>query len=203
MADWEIDELFLVKGGMELVFTTNNIHKLQEARLILGERVSLRSLQDIGCDVDIPETGDTLEQNSLQKANYIWEHYGLDCIADDTGLEVFALGGAPGVYSARYAGKEHDFIANRKKLFRELNGIDMRSAQFRTVITLIRGGIIKQVEGVVEGTITTEERGESGFGYDSMFVPKGETRSFGEMTADEKAAISHRKRALEALCKIL
>ena len=188
---------------MTLVFATNNAHKLQEARLILGERVQLKSLREIGCTADIAETADTLEGNSLMKAQFVWEHLHVDCFADDTGLEVEALDGAPGVYSARYAGKEHDFAANRHKLLQEMEGKSNRQAQFRTVVTLIRKGEVQQVEGAVRGTILQEERGEGGFGYDSLFVPAGYDRSFGEMSADEKAAISHRKRALEALCKII
>ena len=188
---------------MELVFATNNDHKLEEARLILGDRVSLKSLQDIGCTADIEETADTLEGNSLQKAQYVWQHFGLDCFADDTGLEVEALDGAPGVLSARYAGKSHDFAANRRKLLDEMHGKSNRNARFRTVITLIRGGKTEQVEGCVTGRIAISETGSGGFGYDSVFVPEGEKRSFGEMTNEEKAAISHRKRALEKLCQIL
>ncbi len=188
---------------MTLVFATNNAHKLEEARLILGARIQIKSLQDIGCHADIPETSDTLEGNSLQKAKYVWEHYGIDCFADDTGLEVEALHGAPGVLSARYASEAHDSAANRKKLLESMCGKSNRNAQFRTVITLIKGGEAEQVEGIVKGNIASKETGSGGFGYDSLFIPQGYDRSFGEMTAEEKAAISHRKRALEELCKLL
>lgn len=188
---------------MELVFATNNNHKLEEARLILGGQVELKSLSEIGCEADIEETADTLDGNSMQKAMYVWQHFGVDCFADDTGLEVEALDGAPGVFSARYAGEDHNFAANRKKLLSEMADKPNRRARFRTVVTLIRQGVAQQVEGCVYGTIARQETGDGGFGYDSVFVPDGENRSFAEMSAEEKAAISHRKRALDNLCRLL
>ena len=151
----------------KLVFATNNAHKLEEISAILGDKVEILSLKDIHCQVDIPETADTLEGNSLLKAQYIREHYGMDCFADDTGLEVEALNGAPGVYSARYAGGEgHDSEANMRRLLKELEEKENRKARFRTVIALILNGEVHQFEGTVEGHILREKRGSSGFGYD-------------------------------------
>ena len=184
-----------------MVFATNNEHKLREIRQILGSQIEIQSLSDIGCTEDIPEDSDTLEGNALQKARYVAEKYGVDCFADDTGLEVDALGGAPGVHSARYATDGHDFAANRAKLFRELEGKSDRTARFRTVIALIEGGVEHCFEGIVEGTITTEERGEGGFGYDPMFQPEGYTQTFSELSPEEKNAISHRGTALRKMCK--
>lgn len=186
-----------------MVFATNNPHKLQEIRQILGESLRVQSLAEIGCTDDIPETAPTLEGNAEIKARYVAEHFGTDCFADDTGLEVPALGGAPGVYSARYAGPGHDSAANMTKLLREMEGVTDRRARFRTVIALLRGGKLELVEGVVNGTIATEPHGTDGFGYDPVFIPEGGVRTFAEMSADEKNAISHRGRAVEALAKIL
>lgn len=188
----------------KLVFATNNAHKLEEVRAILGENIEVLSLDDIGCHADIPETAETLEGNAALKAEYIYEHYGLDCFADDTGLEVEALDGAPGVYSARYAGGEgHDSEANMKKLLKELEGKDNRRAQFRTAICLIESGKEYLFEGIVKGGIIEEKRGVSGFGYDPVFVPEGYGETFAEMGGEEKNKISHRARAVQQLCAYL
>ena len=188
----------------KLVFATNNAHKLEEIRAILGDKVESLSLNDIHCHADIPETDDTLEGNAALKAAYIYEHYGLDCFADDTGLEVEALNGAPGIYSARYAGGEgHDSEANMKKLLREMEGKENRRAQFRTAICLIEGGKETLFEGIVKGEIIREKRGGSGFGYDPVFVPEGYTETFAEMGSEEKNKISHRARAVQQLCAYL
>lgn len=188
----------------KLVFATNNAHKLEEIRAILGEKVEILSLKDIHCDTDIPETADTLEGNAALKAEFIYKHYGLDCFADDTGLEVEALGGAPGVYSARYAGGEgHDSEANMKKLLKVLSGETNRKAQFRTAICLIEGGEEHLFEGVVKGEIIEEKRGNSGFGYDPVFVPEGFSQTFAELGAEIKNQISHRARAVQCLCEYL
>lgn len=188
----------------KLVFATNNAHKLEEIRAILGDKVEVLSLKDIQCDVDIPETADTLEGNAVLKAEYIYRHYGLDCFADDTGLEVEVLNGAPGVYSARYAGGEgHDSEANMRKLLAEIEGKTDRKAQFRTAICLIEGGAEHLFEGVVKGEIIEEKRGASGFGYDPVFMPEGYTETFAEMGSEEKNRISHRARAVQALCAYL
>lgn len=187
----------------KLVFATNNAHKLEEIKAILGEQVEILSLKDIGCDTDIPETADTLEGNASLKARYIYEHYGMDCFADDTGLEVEALDGAPGVYSARYAGEGHDSEANMQKLLVNLKEITDRKAQFRTVISLIEQGEEHQFEGIVKGCILEEKRGDSGFGYDPIFQPEGYDRSFAELGNDIKNRISHRARAVALLCNYL
>ena len=188
----------------KLVFATNNAHKLEEISAILGDKVEILSLKDIHCQVDIPETADTLEGNSLLKAQYIREHYGMDCFADDTGLEVEALNGAPGVYSARYAGGEgHDSEANMRRLLKELEEEENRKARFRTVIALILNGEVHQFEGTVEGHILREKRGSSGFGYDPVFVPEGYTESFAELGEEIKNQISHRARAVQKLAEFL
>lgn len=194
-----------------LVFATNNSHKLREARQILGDRVNILSLSDIGCNDDIPETADSFEGNALQKARWVSERYGHDCFADDTGLEVDALGGAPGVMSARYAeangyGTSHDSPANVRLLLENLKDVAMpgeRRARFRTAVALIRGGHEQVVDGIVEGHITREGYGTDGFGYDPVFMPDGFDRTFAEMTPDEKNAISHRGRALRNLLAVL
>ena len=180
---------------MKLVFATNNKHKLQEVRDIVGDRVEVLSLADIGCHDDIPETADTLQGNALIKARHIYEKYGLDCFADDTGLEVEALDGAPGVYSARYAGEECDSEANMQKLLQNLTGKTNRNAQFRTVIALIINGEEKLFNGIVKGAIATEKKGDSGFGYDPVFVPEGYSESFAQMSSEMKNSMSHRFRA--------
>ena len=184
---------------MKIVFATNNQHKLSEIRQILGGRVEVLSLNDIDCHVDIPETGTTLEENALQKAQYVYDHYHIDCFADDTGLEVEALGGAPGVYSARYAGEGHDSEANMTKLLHELGENNNRRARFRTVIALIQQGEVHQFEGIVNGQIIRERRGGEGFGYDPIFQPDGYDQTFAEMTAEDKNSISHRGRATAKL----
>ncbi len=200
---------------MKIVFATNNSHKLQEIRDILGSEFDIVSLKDIGCDVDIPETGNTLEENALQKAQYVYDHYHLSCFADDTGLEVEALGGAPGVHSARYAeGTDHDSEANMAKLLRELDGKTNRKARFRTVICLIQKKdvcpcgctSVKQVhqfEGIVDGHIDTEKHGTEGFGYDPIFIPEGYDKSFACLGEDIKNGISHRARAVAKLAEYL
>lgn len=187
----------------EIVFATNNQHKLSELRRIVGERFHILSLSDIGCHEDIPETADTLTGNALQKARYVKEHYGYDCFADDTGLMVDALGGAPGVYSARYAGPGHDSAANMRLLLHNMQGVTDRSARFVTVIALLLNGDELTFEGCVEGEILTAPEGEGGFGYDPVFRPEGHDVSFALMTADAKNAISHRGRATARLMEYL
>lgn len=188
---------------MKLVFATNNRHKLDEVRAIVGDKVEVLSLNDIGCHDDIPETADTLQGNALIKARYIYEKFGVDCFADDTGLEVEALDGAPGIFSARYAGEECDSEANMQKLLQNLTGKSNRNAQFRTVIALIIKGEEKLFNGIVKGTITEEKRGDSGFGYDPVFVPEGFSESFAQMSGDMKNSISHRYRATLELSNYL
>jgi XTP/dITP diphosphohydrolase len=185
-----------------LVFATNNAHKLDEVRSILGSRFTVKSLKEIGCEADIPETADTLEGNALMKARFLYEKYGVDCFADDTGLEVTALGGAPGVHTARYAGN-HDSEANMKKLLNELDKKSDRSAQFRTVIALIIEGKEFLFEGIVKGTIAKEKAGDGGFGYDPIFIPDGFTQTFSQMGNDSKNHISHRALAVEKLYNYL
>lgn len=187
----------------KLVFATNNAHKLEEIRAILGNNIEILSLADIGCHEDIPETSDTLEGNARQKSLYIYEHYGLDCFADDTGLEVEALDGAPGVYSARYAGNGHDSQANMKKLLAEMKEKSNRKARFRTIISLIEKGEEQQFEGIVRGEIIREEKGDSGFGYDPVFQPEGYDATFAELGNEIKNKISHRARAVNLLCEYL
>ena len=184
---------------MKLVFATNNKHKLQEVRDIVGDRVEVLSLADINCCDDIPETADTLQGNALIKARHIYEKYGFDCFADDTGLEVEALDGAPGVYSARYAGEECDSEANMRKLLENLTGKTNRNAQFRTVIALIVKGEEMLFNGIVKGNIATEKRGDSGFGYDPIFIPEGHCESFAQMSSEMKNSMSHRFRATQQL----
>lgn len=186
-----------------IVFATNNAHKIEEVKAVLGGGYELVTLKEVGITEDIPETGATLDENASIKAQYVYARTGLDCFADDTGLEVDALNGAPGVRSARYATDGHDTAANNRKLLSELEGKDNRKARFRTVISLIRNGVETQVEGIVEGRIATQEAGCGGFGYDPLFIPKDYDISFAEMSAEEKNAISHRGRAVAALVKIL
>ena len=201
----------------ELVFATNNAHKLQEVQEMLGHAFTIRSLKEIGCYEELPETHDTLEENAFEKARYIREHYGYDCFADDTGLEVAALDGAPGVYSARYAGIDetdyingnnrwgqqgdsHDSEANMRKLLANLEGKN-RTARFRTVVALIYQGKEYQFEGIVDGAIATEKHGGEGFGYDPIFMPDdmGGELTFAEMSSADKNRISHRGRAMQKL----
>ena len=188
---------------MKIVFATNNAHKLSEVSAVLGNDFELVTLREVGITEDILETGATLDENASIKARYVYERTGLNCFADDTGLEVEALGGAPGVHSARYATDGHDFAANNRKLLRELEGKVNRKARFRTVISLIVDGVERQVEGIVEGEITTSESGAEGFGYDPLFMPEGYDRTFAEMSAEEKNAISHRGRAVAKLVEML
>lgn len=185
------------------VFATNNTHKLEEVSAILKDKVELLSMKDINCSVDIPETADTLEGNALIKARYILKNYHSDCFADDTGLEVEALKGAPGVYSARYAGDAHNSEANMKKLLQDLERIENRKAQFRTVFALIIDGKEHLFEGIIKGEIIKNRRGTSGFGYDPVFVPEGYTQTFAEMGNELKNKISHRALATHKLCKFL
>ena len=187
----------------KFVFATNNAHKLEEVTAILGNRIELLSLKDIHCHVDIPETADTLEGNALLKAQYIFENYQMDCFADDTGLEVEALNGEPGVYSARYAGDGHNAEANMLKLLHNMEGIENRKAQFRTVFALIIDGKEHLFEGFIKGEIIKTSRGNSGFGYDPIFVPEGYSQTFAEMGNELKNQISHRAIATNKLCKFL
>lgn len=187
----------------DIVFATNNQHKLEEIRRIVGGKFRILSLKEIGCEEDIHETADTLEGNALMKARFVKEHYGYDCFADDTGLMVDALGGAPGVYSARYAGPGHDSAANMALLLKNLDGVTERSARFVTVIALILNGQEMTFEGRVEGEILTVPAGTSGFGYDPVFKPTESSVSFAEMSADAKNAISHRGRATAKLMTYL
>ena len=193
-----------------IVFATNNAHKLEEIRQIMPYSLQVLSLKDIGCDVDIPETGATLQENALIKAQYVLEHYGMACFADDTGLEVYALNNEPGVYSARYAGGDgHDSEANIQKVLKNLDGIENRKARFRTVIAFIRKNKVTDekevslVEGIVNGSITTHKRGTAGFGYDAIFIPEGYDQTFGELGMDIKNEISHRARAVKNFAKEL
>ena len=193
---------------MKLVFATNNAHKLQEVRQILDERFLVKGLAEIGCHEDIPETASTLEGNALQKARYVHDHYGLDCFADDTGLEVEALDGAPGVFTARFGqmngyGESHDAEANIHCLLDKLQHSENRHARFRTAIALVMDGQEHLFEGIVEGEILRQKSGCEGFGYDPVFAPEGRGVSFAEMPAHEKNAISHRGRAIEALVRFL
>lgn len=191
-----------------LIMATNNEHKLREIRQILGDKYEVKGLKEIGCLEDIPETSDTLEGNALQKARYVYEHYGLNCFADDTGLEVEALGGAPGIYTARYGsmngyGDSHDSDANIACLLDRLQGATTRKARFRTVIALLQGGKEHLFEGIVEGEILTERRGQDGFGYDPIFAPLETGITFAEMGPAEKNRISHRGRATQKLATFL
>ena len=187
----------------KFVFATNNAHKLEEVTAILGDKIELLSMKDIHCSADIPETADTLEGNALLKARYIFENYHLDCFADDTGLEVEALNGAPGVYSARYAGDAHNSEANMQKLLQDMEGMENRKARFRTVFALIINGKEHLFEGIVKGEITKHRHGTSGFGYDPVFIPEGYTQTYAEMGNELKNKISHRALATNKLCNFL
>ncbi len=188
---------------MKLVFATHNQGKLREVQRLMPPNLKLLSLRDIGCHDDIPETGETLEENALAKAQHIKFHYGYDCFADDTGLLVYALNGAPGVHSARYAGPDRDSNENMDKLLREMEGIANRKARFKTVIALILGEKELLFTGIAEGKIIHEKRGTEGFGYDPVFVPEGDTRSFAQMSLSEKNEVSHRARAFSKLISYL
>lgn len=190
---------------MRLCFASNNAHKLDEIRPLLPPTVQLLSLADIGCHEELPETQPTLEGNARQKAQYVFDNYGVACFADDTGLEVTALGGEPGVYSARYAGPQREATDNVAKLLRELATQPRREAKFRTVIALVRGGgEVREFSGEVAGTIAQAPIGGRGFGYDPVFIPtEGDGRTFAEMTLAEKNLLSHRARAVEGLVRFL
>ena len=187
----------------KIVFATNNEHKLREIRAIIHDGTEVLSLADIGCHADIPETADTLEGNALIKAHFVYDNYGYDCFADDTGLEVEALDGAPGVHTARYAGDDQDSQANMRKLLQEMKGKDNRNARFRTAIALIQGGEEHLFSGEVRGTITTEPLGNKGFGYDPVFIPEDTGLTFAQLGEDVKNRISHRARAVAKLTEFL
>lgn len=188
---------------MKLVFATNNRHKIEEVQHLLKGDVQLLSLQDINCREELPETGDTLAANAIQKASYVHEKFNADCFADDTGLEIEALNGRPGVYSARYSGEEKSAEKNMKKVLKEMQGIQNRQAYFKTVISLIINNKQYLFEGTVNGNISTELKGAKGFGYDPIFIPDGHGRSFAEMTLEEKNKISHRGVAVKKLAAFL
>ena len=188
---------------MKIVFATNNAHKLGEVAQVVGDKFELITLRECGITGDIPENEPTLEGNALAKARYVYERTGLNCFADDTGLEVDALGGEPGVRSARYATDGHDDEANKKLLLERMQGVESRAAQFRTAVALIIGGNEYLFEGVVRGDIATEEHGEGGFGYDPLFFPEGGDKTFAEMSAEAKNEISHRGRAVRKLAEFL
>ncbi len=188
---------------MKLVFATNNRHKLEELQAILGNSFELLSLKDIGCNEEIPEDYSTLEENARQKAFFIYEKYGYPCFADDTGLEIKALNGEPGVLSARYAGESKDSQANMDKVLAKLKTKTNRNARFRTVISLVIDGNEQMFEGIVDGEIISEKKGNTGFGYDPIFLPNGFQKTFAEMSLNEKNQISHRARAVQKLTDYL
>nr|WP_247672655.1 non-canonical purine NTP diphosphatase [Aquimarina sp. MMG016] len=188
---------------IKLVFATNNLNKLKEVQVLMPSHIQLLSLSDINCTEDIPETSDTIEGNAIQKAQYIKEKYGYECFADDTGLEVEAINGDPGVYSARYAGPEKDADNNMNKLLQELKGQVNRDAQFKTVIALELNNELKTFTGICKGTITQDKQGDGGFGYDPIFLPKGYTKTFAELSLAEKNRIGHRGKAVQQLIKFL
>jgi len=188
---------------MKLVFATNNQNKLEELQSLLGSSIDLLSLKDINCSDEIPETGVTLEENALQKSKYIHDRFNINCFADDTGLEIEALNGEPGVYSARYAGEDKDASKNMEKVIDKMRSVSNRKARFRTIISLILDNLEYQFEGIVDGIITTEKSGSKGFGYDPIFIPNGYQESFAEMNLAEKNKISHRARAVQKLIKFL
>ena len=187
----------------KLVFATNNAHKLEELRAIVGDKYEILGLKDIGCNDDIPETATTLQGNAIIKAQYVKKQYGYDCFADDTGLEVEALDGAPGVYSARYAGEECDSLKNMNLLLANMQGKENRKARFRTVIALTKGDEVLLFDGIVNGTILHAPIGENGFGYDPVFEPENIGLSFAQMKSEDKNAISHRGRATRKLIDYL
>lgn len=188
---------------MKIVFATNNAHKLSEVAQVVGEKFELVTLRECGITEDIPENEPTLEGNALAKARYVYSRTGLNCFADDTGLEVDALGGEPGVRSARYATDGHDDEANKRLLLERMQGVENRAAQFRTAVALIMDGEEYLFEGIVRGDIATEEHGEGGFGYDPLFFPEGGVKTFAEMSAEAKNEISHRGRAVRKLAEFL
>jgi len=186
-----------------LCFATNNQGKLKEIQALLGNTFQLKSLLDIGCTEDIPETGATIEENSKLKAQYVWENYGVNCFADDTGLEVTSLNNEPGVFSARYAGSACIAKDNMNLLLKNLSALNDKTARFKTIVTLVQGGDYRQFEGIVEGTIIEEKRGQNGFGYDPIFVPNGHSKTFAEFEIEDKNNISHRGKAIRALIAFL
>ena len=188
---------------MKIVFATNNPNKLEEIQSLVPKEIEIISLKEIACTEDIAETGDSLEANAFQKAHYIKENYNYDCFADDSGLEIYELSGAPGVYSARYAGPERNANANMNKVLNELKGKKNRKAQFRTAIALILKGEEHLFEGKVEGYISKDKQGNEGFGYDPIFIPENDKRSFAQMSMQEKGVISHRGRAVRKLVAYL
>lgn len=188
---------------MNICFATNNPHKLQEVSNLLGNSFQIMSLEDIGCKDELPETHETLEGNALEKAGYVCQHYGISCFADDTGLEVNALNGAPGVYSARFAGPQKDSQDNIKLLLEKLEGVTDRTARFRTVISFIFEGNVHYFEGIVRGKIADQLHGSGGFGYDPVFIPEGYDISFAEMNLEQKNQISHRGIAIRKLVDFL
>ena len=188
---------------MKIVFATNNAHKLSEVAQVVGEKFELVTLRECGITEDIPENEPTLEGNALAKARYVYSRTGLNCFADDTGLEVDALGGEPGVRSERYATDGHDDEANKRLLLERMQGVENRAAQFRTAVALIMDGEEYLFEGIVRGDIATEEHGEGGFGYDPLFFPEGGAKTFAEMSAEAKNEISHRGRAVRKLAEFL
>lgn len=188
---------------MQLVFATHNPNKLEEVRGIMPPGIELLGLSDIGCTEDIPETADTIEGNAQLKAEYVRDKYSIPCFADDTGLLVDALGGAPGVYSARYAGPQKNALDNTRKLLTELSNNKNRSAHFKTVIALALPDRMELFPGICTGSITEAPRGEKGFGYDPVFLPEGKSQTFAEMSAEEKAEIGHRGKAVRALLNYL
>ena len=199
----KFDETEQYDTSMKIIFATNNAHKLSEVQAVLGPDFELVTPRSVGITEEIPEQQDTIAGNASQKARYVHDRTGCDCCADDTGLEVEALGGAPGVHSARYATDGHDFAANNRLLLKNLEGAENRRARFRTVISLLLGGEEHLFEGIVEGRIIDREAGHEGFGYDPLFVPDGYTKTFAEMTTEEKNAVSHRARAVRKLAAYL
>lgn len=187
----------------KLVFATNNQNKVNEIRMVVGDLFNIVTLKDAGIDIDIPEPHNTLQANATEKSQTIFKLTGDDCFSEDTGLEVFALGGEPGVKSARYAGEDRDFQANIDKLIQKLDGVTDRSAQFRTVVSLILAGKEYFFEGVCKGKIIADQKGLEGFGYDPVFVPDGSDKTFAEMTMEEKNQFSHRKKAVAKLLQFL
>ena len=187
----------------KFVFATNNLHKLEEVRAILKDKATIVSLAEAGCADEIPETAETLDENAALKAKYVFEKFGFECFADDTGLEIGCLNGKPGVYSARYAGEPSDSIKNMQKVLQEMEGEKNRSAQFRTVICLVEDGRFLYFEGIIKGRIAEAPRGYAGFGYDPIFIPDGYTKSFAELSSETKNAISHRALAVKKLTDYL
>jgi XTP/dITP diphosphohydrolase len=188
---------------MELCFATNNLHKIQEVQAILSGRYTILSLADIGCTEELLEEQDTIPGNSFQKADYVFRTYNVPCFADDSGLEIEALDGAPGVHSAYFAGPQRSHQDNMNLVLSKLNNAKIRKAQFRTVITLVTASMTQQFEGILRGTILTEKRGAGGFGYDPIFLPDGYSKTLAEMSAEEKNQISHRAKAIDKLVELL